>query len=269
MSIAENYLAIQSSLPKEVTLVVVSKTHTVEKIMEVYNTGHRIFGENKVQEMEEKYYQMPKDIQWHLIGHLQTNKVKFIAPFVHLIHSVDSLKLLQEINKQALKNNRIIKCLLQIYIADVVFDSTGAVSGIGQPLAVTNDGAVNWAPYFSPNGKVIVYASSRVGHDNYEILAVPVPSDRDAPLGQPRRVTYADGADLLPAISPDGKLLMWTSQRGPGRSSQLWLADMSQQDLLLGELVAPAAEKSPTSSATTPSAIAPNNSATTPTAQPK
>ena len=159
--------------------------------------------------------------------------------------------------------------LLQIYIADVVFDSTGAVSGIGQPLAVTNDGAVNWAPYFSPNGKVIVYASSRVGHDNYEILAVPVPSDRDAPLGQPRRVTYADGADLLPAISPDGKLLMWTSQRGPGRSSQLWLADMSQQDLLLGELVAPAAEKSPTSSATTPSATAPNNSATTPTAQPK
>ncbi len=118
MSIAENYLAIQSSLPKEVTLVVVSKTHTVEKIMEVYNTGHRIFGENKVQEMEEKYYQMPKDIQWHLIGHLQTNKVKFIAPFVHLIHSVDSLKLLQEINKQALKNNRIIKCLLQIYIAN-------------------------------------------------------------------------------------------------------------------------------------------------------
>jgi Tol biopolymer transport system component len=136
-------------------------------------------------------------------------------------------------------------------------------------LAVTNDGAVNWAPYFSPNGKVIVYASSRVGHDNYEILAVPVPSDRDAPLGQPRRVTHADGADLLPAISPDGKLLMWTSQRGPGRSSQLWLADMSQQDLLLGELVAPAAEKSPTPSATTPSTNSPNNSATAPTAQPK
>ncbi len=118
MSIAESYLAIQSSLPKEVTLVVVSKTHPVEKIMEVYNAGHRIFGENKVQEMEEKYHQMPKDIQWHLIGHLQTNKVKFIAPFVHLIHSVDRLKLLQEINKQALKNNRIINCLLQIYIAN-------------------------------------------------------------------------------------------------------------------------------------------------------
>ncbi|MEI6487498.1 MAG: YggS family pyridoxal phosphate-dependent enzyme [Bacteroidota bacterium] len=118
MSISENYLAIQSSIPKEVTLVVVSKTHPVEKIMEVYNAGHRIFGENKVQEMEEKHHQMPKDIQWHLIGHLQTNKVKFIAPFVHLIHSVDSLKLLQEINKQALKNNRIINCLLQIYIAN-------------------------------------------------------------------------------------------------------------------------------------------------------
>jgi pyridoxal phosphate enzyme (YggS family) len=86
--------------------------------MEAYEAGQRIFGENKIQEMAEKWEQMPKDIQWHMIGHVQTNKVKFMAPFVSLIHGVDSLKLLQEINKQALKNNRIIDCLLQIHIAE-------------------------------------------------------------------------------------------------------------------------------------------------------
>lgn len=118
MSIADNLHKIKSSLPQQVTLVVVTKTQPVEKLMEVYNAGHIIFGENKVQEMLDKYEQLPKDIQWHLVGHLQSNKVKFIAPFVSLIHSVDSLKLLQEINKQAQKNNRIINCLLQVYIAN-------------------------------------------------------------------------------------------------------------------------------------------------------
>lgn len=118
MSVAENLHKIKSSLPKDVTLVVVTKTQPVEKLMEVYKIGHKIFGENKVKEMLDKHEQLPKDIEWHLIGHLQTNKVKFIASFVSLIHSVDSLKLLEEINKQALKNNRIIDCLLQIYIAN-------------------------------------------------------------------------------------------------------------------------------------------------------
>ncbi len=103
---------------KNATLVAVSKNHPSEKVQTAYNTGHKIFGENLVQELVEKANQLPKDIQWHLIGHLQTNKVKYIAPFIALIHSVDSLKLLIEINKQALKNNRIIDCLLQIYIAD-------------------------------------------------------------------------------------------------------------------------------------------------------
>jgi len=117
MSISGNLHKIKSSLPPHTTLVVVTKTHPAELIMEVYNCGHKIFGENRVQEMIDKYKQLPKDIEWHLIGHLQSNKVKFIAPFVSLIHSVDSLKLLQEINKQAKKNNRIINCLLQIYIA--------------------------------------------------------------------------------------------------------------------------------------------------------
>ncbi|MCW3070145.1 MAG: YggS family pyridoxal phosphate-dependent enzyme [Bacteroidetes bacterium] len=118
MSIKENLLHIKSSLPAGVTLIAVTKTHPAEKLMEVYNAGHRIFGENKVQEMCDKYETLPKDIEWHLIGHLQSNKVKYIAPFVSLIHSVDSLRLLQEINRQALKNGRVIDCLLQIYIAD-------------------------------------------------------------------------------------------------------------------------------------------------------
>lgn len=115
--IADNLHRIKSSLPSHVTLIAVTKTHPVEKLMEVYNAGHKIFGENKVQEMVSKHAELPKDIEWHLIGHLQTNKVKLIAPFVALIHSVDSLKLLKEIDKEAAKNNRIINCLLQIYIA--------------------------------------------------------------------------------------------------------------------------------------------------------
>ncbi|QOG01476.1 YggS family pyridoxal phosphate-dependent enzyme [Flavobacterium sp. MDT1-60] len=118
MSIASNLNTIKSTLPENVTLVAVSKTKPVSDLMQAYEAGQRIFGENKIQEMAEKWEEMPKDIQWHMIGHVQTNKVKFMAPFVSLIHGVDSLKLLQEINKQALKNNRIIDCLLQIYIAE-------------------------------------------------------------------------------------------------------------------------------------------------------
>ena len=118
MSIKNNLLHIKATLPEHVTLVAVSKTKPVSDLMEGYEAGQRIFGENKIQEMAEKWEQMPKDIQWHMIGHVQTNKVKFMAPFVSLIHGVDSLKLLQEINKQAVKNNRIIDCLLQIYIAE-------------------------------------------------------------------------------------------------------------------------------------------------------
>ena len=102
---------------KNITIVAVSKTKTKEDILDAYNNGIRDFGENYVQELVEKYEALPKDIRWHFIGHLQTNKVKYIAPFVHLIQVVDSLKLLQEINKQALKNNRNIDCLLQVYIA--------------------------------------------------------------------------------------------------------------------------------------------------------
>ena len=118
MSIQDNLNKIKSTLPPHVTLVAVSKTKPVSDLMEAYEAGQRIFGENKIQEMTEKWEQMPKDIQWHMIGHVQTNKVKFMAQYVSLIHGVDSLKLLQEINKQAQKHNRIIDCLLQIYIAE-------------------------------------------------------------------------------------------------------------------------------------------------------
>ncbi|WP_158800500.1 YggS family pyridoxal phosphate-dependent enzyme [Pedobacter sp. L105] len=119
MSIADNLLKYKKELEGEnVELIAVSKFNTTEAILEAYEAGQRIFGENIVQELVEKQEVLPKDIEWHLIGHLQTNKVKYIAPFITLIQSVDSIKLLQEINKQALKNKRVIDCLLQIYIAD-------------------------------------------------------------------------------------------------------------------------------------------------------
>ncbi|SHH76709.1 YggS family pyridoxal phosphate-dependent enzyme [Winogradskyella jejuensis] len=117
MSIKNNIQNIKSQLPKHVILVAVSKTKPVSDLMEAYDAGQRVFGENKIQEMAEKWETMPKDIQWHMIGHVQTNKVKYMAEFVDLIHGVDSLKLLKEINKQAQKHNRVINCLLQIKIA--------------------------------------------------------------------------------------------------------------------------------------------------------
>ena len=117
MSIKNKLQNIKLNLPKNITLVAVSKTKPVELLNEAYDQGQRIFGENKVQEMVDKFEKMPKDIKWHMIGHLQTNKVKYIASFVSLIHGVDSLKLLREINKQATKHNRIIDCLIQIKIA--------------------------------------------------------------------------------------------------------------------------------------------------------
>ena len=117
MSISENILKLKKELPKEVTLVAVSKTKPISDIEQAYNSGQLIFGENKVQELVEKYEKLPKEIQWQMIGHLQRNKVKFIAPFVRLIHGVDSEKLLKEIDKRAKQNNRTIDCLIQVHIA--------------------------------------------------------------------------------------------------------------------------------------------------------
>lgn len=117
MDIKSNIDTIKAKLPEHVTLIAVSKTKPISMLLDAYNAGQRHFGENYVQELVEKQELLPTDINWHFIGHLQSNKVKYIAPFVYLIHGVDSISLLKEINKQAIKNNRIIKCLLQIYIA--------------------------------------------------------------------------------------------------------------------------------------------------------
>lgn len=118
MNISENIKKYREELPENVKLVAISKTKPNEDILEAYQAGQRIFGENKIQEMTEKWEALPKDIEWHMVGHVQRNKVKYMAPFVGLIHAVDSLKLLKEINKQAKKHERVIKCLLQIKIAE-------------------------------------------------------------------------------------------------------------------------------------------------------
>ena len=117
MNIAENIRSLQLSIPGHVSIVAVSKTKPVAAIMQAYVAGQRIFGENKVQELVMKQSQLPSDVEWHFIGHLQTNKVKYISPFIRLIHSIDSLNLLIEVDKEALKNNRITSCLLQFHIA--------------------------------------------------------------------------------------------------------------------------------------------------------
>ena len=115
--IQENLNNVRATVPSNVTLIAVSKTKPISDLQEAYDAGQRIFGENKALEMRDKYQELPKDIQWHFIGHLQTNKIKYIAPFVTLIHAIDSLSLLEAVNKEAAKNNRIIDCLLQFHIA--------------------------------------------------------------------------------------------------------------------------------------------------------
>jgi len=118
MSIADNLANVNNQLPEGVKLVAISKTKPNESIMEAYETGHRVFGENRVQELTQKYEALPKDIQWHMVGHMQSNKVKYIVPFVHLIHGVDKAKLLKVIDKEGKKNNRVVDILLQFHIAE-------------------------------------------------------------------------------------------------------------------------------------------------------
>ena len=116
-NIQNNLSSLKANLPERISLVAVSKTKSENELLQAYDAGQRIFGENKIQEMASKFETLPKDIQWHMIGHVQTNKVKYMAPFVDMIHAVDSIKLLKEIQKQALKNDRVIKCLIQVRIA--------------------------------------------------------------------------------------------------------------------------------------------------------
>lgn len=139
-SITDNLIRIKENLPAEVTLVAVSKTKPNEAIHEAYSIGHRDFGENKVQEIQSKEPELPKDIKWHFIGHLQRNKVKYIAPVVHLIHGVDSLRLAQEINKRASQNERIINILLQVHIAE---ESTKFGFGLDEVRAITSSEELN------------------------------------------------------------------------------------------------------------------------------
>ena len=116
-NIQNNLSTLKANLSERISLVAVSKTKSVNELLQAYDAGQRIFGENKIQEMASKFEALPKDIQWHMIGHVQTNKVKYIAPFVHMIHAIDSIKLLKEIQKQALKNDRVIECLIQVKIS--------------------------------------------------------------------------------------------------------------------------------------------------------
>jgi pyridoxal phosphate enzyme (YggS family) len=163
MDIKKNLEAIRSELPVNVKLIAVSKTKPVSMIQEAYNAGQKVFGENKAQEMAAKYPQLPKDIEWHFIGHMQSNKVKYIAPFVSLIHSVDSLKLLKEINKQALKNNRTIDCLLQFHIASeetkfgLNLEEAGAILTNGEFMELKNVricGVMGMATFTSNNNVI-------------------------------------------------------------------------------------------------------------------
>ncbi len=144
MSIAENLQSIKSSIPENVTLVAVSKTKPNSDIIEAYNAGQRVFGENKVQELTRKSEELPKDIIWHYIGHLQTNKVKYIAPFVSLIHGVDSEKLLRAINKEGKKNNKKINCLLQFHIAR---ESTKFGFSYEEAVEILKNGIIEELPY--------------------------------------------------------------------------------------------------------------------------
>jgi len=141
MNIKNNITEIKHNLPVTCQLVAVSKTKPNELILEAYNSGQRLFGENKVQELTDKYESLPKDIQWHMIGHLQSNKVKYIAPFVSLIHGVDSIRLLEEINKQGSKVNRVIPCLLQVHIAEEEtkfgFSETELLEAVQSPALAT------------------------------------------------------------------------------------------------------------------------------------
>ncbi len=149
MTIAENIKNILKTLPSEVTLVAVSKTKPNSSILEAYQTGHRIFGENKVQELCAKYESLPKDIEWHMIGHLQSNKVKYIAPFVSLIHGVDSLKLLKEVNKQGEKFSRKVPVLLQFHIAE---ESTKFGLDIEELIEITTFYEAGNLPYVEIKG---------------------------------------------------------------------------------------------------------------------
>ena len=190
MSIAQNLQQIKNNIPKHINLVAGSKTKTNEAILEAYNLNHKDFGENKVQELVKKYEELPKDIQWHMIGHLQSNKVKYIAPFVHLIHAVDSLKLLKEIDKRAKQNTRNIDCLLQVQIAqeDTKFgfgldEIENIIQNIEQYKNVNIKGLMGMASYTTNTEQInnefkkihILY--KKIKNDKISVLSIGMSTD--------------------------------------------------------------------------------------------
>ena len=202
----EKYKAIIDELKGKATLVAVSKTKPVEDILELYQLGQRDFGENYVQELAGKYQQMPKDILWHFIGHLQSNKVKQVAPFVHLIHGVDSVKLLQEINKQAQKNNRVMNVLLQVHIAreetkfgldekelDALFDPAGNtltalqniyIQGLMGMASLTEDTAVVQNEFHYLKSLFDKYAQCQIPNSQFQALSMGMSNDYKMALAQ-------------------------------------------------------------------------------------
>ena len=185
--IKDNLSKISSSLPSRTRLIAVSKTKPVEMLQEAYDAGQRLFGENKALEMRNKHEQLPKDIEWHFIGHLQTNKVKYIAPFVRLIHSIDSLQLLQTVEKESVKNDRIIDCLLQFHIAteETKFglDMDEARSLLESPEYKSMEhvricGVMGMAT--NTDDMVLVRKEFRTLHDIFETLKKEYFADRDA-----------------------------------------------------------------------------------------
>jgi PLP dependent protein len=203
MTIADKIAQIKSKLPQGVRLVAVSKTKPAQLIAEAYAAGQRVFGENKAQEMRDKHAELPKDIEWHFIGHLQSNKVKYIAPFVALIHSIDSLELLKVVNKEAAKNNRTINCLLQVYIAneDTKFGLDEAelynlLDGLKtEPLANINicglmgmatftDDANQIEAEFANLGKIFKAVKERYSLDGFTELSMGMSGDYEAAIAQ-------------------------------------------------------------------------------------
>jgi len=190
MNITKNIESILESLDNEVQLVAVSKTKPKEYILEAYQGGQRVFGENKVQELVEKYENLPQDIEWHMIGHLQTNKVKYIAPFVSLIHAVDTKKLLIEINKRGKQNDRVIHCLLQIHIAEEShkfgLNEEEAMELLELDLSnVTIDGFMGMATFTSYEEKLRsefsflknAFEKAKSNHQNLKILSMGMSGD--------------------------------------------------------------------------------------------
>lgn len=192
--IAENLKKIRKELPEEVDFVLVSKTHTIEDMMEAYNAGQRIFGENKVQELQDKYPEMPKDVEWHMVGHLQRNKVKYMAEYVKLIHAVDSLRLLRTINNEAKKNDRVINCLLQIKIAEEE-SKFGMDESLAQEILKSDDlkdfqnvqiiGLMGMATFTDDTDQVTrefqklkrIYDQLKVDNPNFETLSMGMSGD--------------------------------------------------------------------------------------------